>query len=153
MYSRKECFIRHSNTWKLLKKTLISPRFFNKLLRVRISDETLLDDDLLHTEFFLLGEVRGSQSPMCKPVENFSVHQWILRNIYNEIFSVISKLWVKRRPFRINEEKVLRYGALPKKTRVEDSDLPQKKVSELYFILKDVIYDILGQVMITFFEH
>ena len=38
----KECFIRYPNTSKLVKKNSAAPRFFNQLLSVWISDETLL---------------------------------------------------------------------------------------------------------------
>ena len=37
----KECFIRYPITSKLVKKNLAAPRFFNPLLSVWISDETL----------------------------------------------------------------------------------------------------------------
>ena len=37
----KECFIRYPNTSKLVKKNSAAPRFFNPLLSVWISDETL----------------------------------------------------------------------------------------------------------------
>ena len=37
----EECFIRYPNTSKLVKKNSAAPRFFNPLLSVWISDETL----------------------------------------------------------------------------------------------------------------
>ena len=37
----KECLIKYSNTEKLVKESLAEPRFFNPLLSVWISDETL----------------------------------------------------------------------------------------------------------------
>ena len=37
----KECFIRYPNTSKMVKKNSAAPRFFNPLLSVWISNETL----------------------------------------------------------------------------------------------------------------
>ena len=45
----KECFIRYPNTSKLVEKNSAAPRFFNPLLTVWISDETLfVVFDILH---------------------------------------------------------------------------------------------------------
>ena len=52
----EECFIRYPNTSKLVKKNSAAPRFFNPLLSVWISDETLflVFDILLKLNAFAL---------------------------------------------------------------------------------------------------
>ena len=52
MKHSKECFIRYPNTSKLVKKNSAAPLFYDPLLSVWISDETLLlvFDILRHTD-------------------------------------------------------------------------------------------------------